>query len=116
MSDTNGSGLFGSIQARRRSSGPARADGRVAIDDVDAYPMLTSLLTELPKGAAKGAKSGRVALFVQDGRLTACLTVPSMVAVAFVALEDFSRAFPTIENALREGSIDWREDRSLGRK
>jgi len=116
MSDNPRDRLFGKIRETKRVAGPAKGDGSLRVDDSDAFPLLTSLLAELPPGAAKGAKNGRVAFFLREGKLTAVLTVPSMTAVAFWTLDGFSDALSRLEGALAEGKLEWREDKPNGRK
>lgn len=115
MNGSNGS-LFDRIgQERKNRSGLRPGDG-LSIDDADAFPALMSVLSTLPKGAVKGAKLGRVAIFLHGGRLTACVTVPSMVAVAFYTADGFSDLLTRLEVALAEGKVEWREDSGNGRK
>jgi len=115
MVDQSESPLFGQIRQTRKTVGRAKGDASLSIDDIDAYPLLTSLLASLPPGATKGAKEGRVAFFLRDGKLSVCLSVPSMVAVAFYTLDGFTDAFSRIEGALAQGKLEWREDKPKGR-
>lgn len=116
MTESNGDGgLFKTIRETRKTVARGVGDGRLKIDDADAFPLLTQLLTMTPAGA-KGAKPGRVAFFVQNGVLTCCLSVPSMVAVAFLDAEGFQDALCRVERKLAEGTIEWKEDRGTGRK
>jgi len=100
-------------EVHRRTVGPTRSsgDGKIAIGDADGFPTLATLLTTLPKGAVRGANTGAVLLFVQDGKLTARLTIPSMLRVAFVTLDTLQDIARDLETGLREGKVDWREDR-----
>ena len=107
-------GLADQVRSTRRARTAKAWDGELRIDDLEAYPLLRQLLGEVPAGA-KGAKPGRLAFFVQNGRLTACLSYPALVAVAFVALEGFQDAITRIEAKLAEGSIEWQEDKPKGR-
>lgn len=111
---TVSNGLADQVRSTRRTRSSKAWDGVLQIDDVEAYPLLRQLLGELPAGA-KGAKPGRLAFFVQNGRLTACLSYPALVAVAFVALDGFQDALTRIETKLAEGSIEWQEDRPKAR-
>lgn len=108
--------LFSTIRESRKPSGPSRGDGSLSVDDADAFPLLLSLLGDLPKGATKGAKNGRVAFFLKDGKLTACVTCPSLMAVAFYTADGFADAFSRLEGALAQGKLEWREDKPQGRK
>lgn len=116
MDDNSVNGnLFDHIRQTRRTAGPGKGDGRLRIDDSDAFPCLTHLLSQVPSGA-KGSKPGRVGLFVQDGVLTCCLSCPGMIAVAFTAVDGFDRALVEIEGKLKRGELEWKEDKSNKRK
>jgi len=116
MTQDRKAALFDKIRESRKSSAPSRGDGSLSVDDADAFPLLISLLGELPTGATKGAKNGRIAFFLKDGKLTACVTCPSLVAVAFYTAEGFTDAFSRLESALAQGKLEWREDKPQGRK
>ena len=96
---------------RKRANGGSGDDG--GIGDREAYPKLCELLTVLPPGA-KGVKTGRVALFVQDSRLTCCLSFPAIAGVAFIALDNFMDALAHVERSLRDRTVEWREDKPQG--
>lgn len=108
--------FFKAIGDKRKGSVKGRWDGRIHIEDADAYPCLTHLMTSLPPGAMRGSKLGRVAFFVQDGRLTACLAIPGMTTVGFLALEGFQNALSALEDAIKDGLVDWREDKQNGKR
>ena len=82
----------------------------MSVDDADAFPNLMQLLGELPKGAVRNAKTGRVAVYFYNGRLSCAVNIPSMRTCGYYTLEGFSDAFGRLEGALAGGKVDWRED------
>jgi len=102
--------VFQRVKESRKPNAKGGGGGCLSLDDGDAYPHLVAILSTLPKGAVKGAKCGRVGFYVYNGRLSVALNVPSMRTCGFYTLDGFTDAFARIENALREGKVDWRED------
>jgi len=103
--------FFEGIRKVRKSVSNRGDGGSLDINDSEAYPHLVRLLTELPKGAVKGSKFGRVSFWVQGGRLTACVTIPSTLTVGYITLDGFQDAFTALHNAIDSGKVDWREDK-----
>lgn len=99
------------------SMGPARGRGNgngkpvpPSISDADAFPALTTVLTVLPGGAPRGAKLGRVNLFYNRGRLTACVSVPGKGVCAFYSADGFADVIVRLESALQAHKLEWQED------
>jgi hypothetical protein len=110
MSLTDRMGLREKIRAKKRQVTGMGPNGALGVEDCADYPLLTELLTTAAqvRGAEKG---GRLAFWIQDGRLTCCLTMPAEGAVAFVALDGFGEAFMHLERALGGDKLDWRQER-----
>lgn len=105
-----------SVSKSRRPANKAVGSAGIAIEDADAFPCLAAILTTLPKGAVKGAKFGRVAMFLYNGKLTLCVTIPASRTVCFYTADSFADAISRLEGAIAGGKVDWREDDGNGRK
>jgi len=116
MNGNGNSGFFEEVHRRTVGATEPSRNGQPAIGDAEAFPCLATLLTSLPKGAVRGSTTGAVLLFVQNGRLTARLTIPSMLKVSFFALDSLQDVARDLETGLRDGKVEWREDRKAGRK
>jgi len=115
MSDVPKGSLFEQIIQARKSSAPERGEASLDVVDADAFPCLISVLVDLPKGAVRGAKVGKLSVFVHDGRLTVCVNVPSMGYHGFYSADGICDALTRVEGALASGKIEWRKDKPVGR-
>lgn len=90
--------------------------GCLSIPDAAEFPCLTALLDRIPAGSPKGTRPGAVTLFIQDGRLTACVTCPALGRRAFVALDAMSDVLCVLEKCVQENILEWRPEKRDGRK
>lgn len=113
MDKNNPISLRQKIQATKKAGYAGNGDGKVHVSDADAYPNLLELLV-VTGSPGMPVKGGRVALFVQDGHLTACLSCPAEKAIAFKALAGFQDALTQLEGYLASGDLEWRQERPQG--
>lgn len=102
------------VEARRRleeGEMHAATGASVSIPDAAEFPKLVALMGTLPKGASGFAKTGAVTLFVQEGRLTACVSFPAAGLRAFVALDCLGDCLVILEKALSDGDLNWGKEK-----
>lgn len=103
-------------KAHDKSNGHVDGTGSLDIPDAAEFPKLTAMLTRLPTSGASVTKPGAVTLFIQDGRLTACVSYPAMASRAFVALDGYGDALWGLEKALASRSVKWGPEKKKGWK
>ena len=54
---------------------------------------------------------GSVKVFVSEGKLKVLVKAPKEGAVAFLALDTLDGLWDTLDHLLKEGELDWREDK-----
>lgn len=90
-------------------------NGELLIEDVADFPCLSQILRgEI--GASEYGMGGRIGLFIQHGRLTACVNFPAMQVVAFVVLGSLRDALCDLEAKIDSEGVQWRPESKNGKK
>ena len=102
---------YGMLHRKNNPSGVAK-DQRFD-DEVGwkKYPSLVEFLTVTQWSENEPRKPGSLNLFVDDGRLKACLTDKDANLVAFTSLASLSGCLAELEQYLLKDDLDWRKSR-----
>lgn len=73
------------------------------------FPALMSILCAVPAGS-KVKQTGKVKLWVQNGKLTCCVTYPAQRAVTFLTIADVRDVLAEIEAHVANEGLEWKED------
>lgn len=76
----------------------------------EQYPGLFEIIARI-RWEGKKRKTGKILLFVDQGKASLCLSDVATGQVAFYKSNGFLEALEGIERALQEGTVDWRTDR-----
>lgn len=102
---------------RRVEGGSAAPDGSAVVlpeKDREKFPALVEFLSLTKYSDGSSRQPGTVMLFVDAGRLKACLNCKDEGLVAFVTLEGIGDAMARLERAITDGRCDWRKARDRG--
>ncbi len=76
------------------------------------WPEVTEYLTAEVYPGGEKRQTASLLLFVEGGKLKACLSDRDTGRVAFVAASSWIEVMDVLEGGLRDGSLDWRMSRS----
>jgi hypothetical protein len=80
-------------------------------DDAGSYPALVEFLTRDRYQDNSIRERGTVLLFVEGGRLKACLNDKDAALVGFTTIDTLDDVSMALDKALREDKVDWRKQR-----
>lgn len=84
--------------------------GRLTNRGGDDFPALMAILCDVPT-EGKSRETGKIKLWVADGRLTACVTYPAERCVTFLKISDIRDVLAEIEDHVANPELEWREDK-----
>lgn len=102
-----------SFLKRRRQKAKAASTlpvGYESSEDIEMYPHLAQMMS-VAQVDNEPRKLSSLALFVDQGRLKACLKDPDTAQVGFLTLETLHGALQAIEDALAADTMEWRKDK-----
>jgi len=79
------------------------------------YPNMHDLLY-LKQNRGKQRIPAKFSVFFDEGRFKVCLTCPAEGVYAFLTLSDPAFVIKELEVALRDSTLDWREEKSKWKK
>lgn len=109
---------MGSYLRRRGSSSSNQAGsaGPVApADELDRWAALLEFLSAAVYPTGEPRQTGTLLLFVEEGRVKACVSDRDQAAVAFVTGSGLLSTLSLVEESIREGTLDWRPQKARKR-
>lgn len=79
-------------------------------------PHLCSFLCDYKWGDGSSKALGKLSLWTGDGLWKGCLSLPEPAVVAFIAAQDPSALFRTMESQLEGDSVDWRRSKPFQKR
>lgn len=98
----------------RMSTNGQQSNGVVkcSIDDAHLFGEILERLIPVETGDPN--KTGRIGIYVRHGKLQVVVSWPEACAYGFARAESFTGLMESLEEQLREGTIEWLKDKPTG--
>lgn len=88
--------------------GSELVDIRPVVPDCHLFPCIFDIL--LAHGREKGAKGGRIGIYLRNHKLQVVVSWPDVQGYGFVPVSTFTGLLEDVEGAIRDDRIDWLKD------